>query len=114
MDFSPPYDPKAFLAAAAQAPDPPERCRLCYRLRLEAAAQAAAARGTEVFSTTLLYSRRQKHDLLVEEGQRAAEKFGPAFLAEDWRRGWKEGREISAGLGLHRQTCCGCVFEESR
>jgi predicted adenine nucleotide alpha hydrolase (AANH) superfamily ATPase len=33
VDFSAPYEPKVFLAAAARSPDPPDRCRACYRLR---------------------------------------------------------------------------------
>ncbi len=112
VDFSAPYDPTAFLAEAARAPEPPDRCRACYALRFNAAAREAAARGHRFFGTTLAYSRRQNHDLIVEEGRRAAALHGVEFHYEDWRSGWARGREIAKDLGLYRQNYCGCVYSE--
>ncbi|MBI4698418.1 MAG: epoxyqueuosine reductase QueH, partial [Nitrospirae bacterium] len=42
-----------------QIPERPDRCRACYRLRLEKTAQEAQHWGYEAFSTTLLISPYQ-------------------------------------------------------
>lgn len=112
VDFSPPYESAHFLAEFAKNPQAPERCRHCYRLRFEAAAVEAARRGHRAFASTLAFSRRQKHELIIEEGQKAAQAQGLEFFYEDWRPGWKRGHEIAKELGLYRQNYCGCVYSE--
>lgn len=112
VDFSSPYDPKSFLAELAKVPESPDRCRLCYRLRFEAAASEASGRGFKCFGTTLAFSKRQRHDLIVEEGRRAAEGQGLEFYYEDWRPGWQRGHEIAKALNLYRQNYCGCIYSE--
>jgi predicted adenine nucleotide alpha hydrolase (AANH) superfamily ATPase len=111
VDFSPPYESAKFLAQAAKTPNPPERCLGCYELRLKAAALAAKTLGYSHFSTTLLYSRQQKHDLIALAGRKAQE-LGVQFYYEDFRVGWKEGRAMARSYGLYRQTTCGCVYED--
>ena len=112
VDFSALYDPQKFLEAVASVSAPPERCRQCYALRFQAAAAEAALRGHRFFGTTLAFSKRQKHDLIIEEGRRAAEARGLEFYYEDWRPGWQRGHEIAKSLGLYRQNYCGCLFSE--
>lgn len=112
VDFSPPYQPEAFWAELVRTPESPARCRTCYALRLSAAAREAAQRGHRAFATTLAFSRRQKHDLIIEEGRRAAQAHGVEFYYEDWRPGWARGHEIARGLGLYRQNYCGCLLSE--
>jgi hypothetical protein len=90
VDFSPPYEPEVFLARAARNPEAPERCRGCYGLRLGRAAEAARALGLGAFTTTLLYSRRQRHELVVEAGGQAAIESGGGILL----RGLPEGLEL--------------------
>jgi predicted adenine nucleotide alpha hydrolase (AANH) superfamily ATPase len=80
VDFSPPYDAADFLAALGRRPQGPDRCRACYAWRLSAAAREAVRRGCQAFATTLAFSKRQKHDLLLEEGRRAAALHGPDFF----------------------------------
>jgi predicted adenine nucleotide alpha hydrolase (AANH) superfamily ATPase len=110
VEFSPDYDQGKFLALAAQNPDPPDRCQSCYDLRLEAAAREAAGKGYESFTTTLLFSRQQKHELIINAGQKAAEKTGLNFYYRDFRRGWAEGRLLAKEMGLYRQNYCGCIY----
>ncbi|MDR1043517.1 MAG: epoxyqueuosine reductase QueH [Candidatus Adiutrix sp.] len=112
VDFSAPYDARDFLAELGPNPRAPERCRLCYARRFELAAREAAARGHTALASTLAYSRRQKPDLIVEEGRRAAAAHGLDFFYEDWRSGWRRGHEIARELGLYRQNYCGCLFSE--
>mgnify|MGYP000915483850 CR=1 FL=1 len=93
-------------------PELDNRCRFCYRLRLEAAAQKAAESGFQYFSTTLALSPYQDHDLLRQEGEAAAQKHGVEFLYEDLRPGYRESIELSKSMGLYRQPYCGCIFSE--
>jgi predicted adenine nucleotide alpha hydrolase (AANH) superfamily ATPase len=89
-----------------------ERCRLCYELRLERTAREAVKYGCGSYSTTLLYSKRQNHELIKEIGYAVGEKYGVNFFYKDFRNGWEEGVEKSKKLGLYRQNYCGCVFSE--
>lgn len=88
------------------------RCRICFHLRLDRTAALAARRGFDAFSTTLLYSRFQKHDLLKETGEAVSEQHGIRFIYRDWRKGWNEGVKKYRGLGLYRQKYCGCIYSE--
>lgn len=89
-----------------------ERCRICYHLRLRQAALLARRGRFDAFSTTLLYSKFQKHELIREIGEAAGKEAGVPFLYRDWRPGWKEGVEASKAMGLYRQPYCGCLLSE--
>jgi epoxyqueuosine reductase len=89
-----------------------DRCRHCYRLRLVKTAQIAKGGGFGAFTTTLLYSRYQKHDLIRSIGEEVAEEYNIPFLYRDFREGWSEGVKISKALGLYRQPYCGCIYSE--
>ena len=104
------YDLEFFLNNTL--PLGPDRCRFCYTVRLQEAAQEAKKQGQEAFSTTLLYSRYQKHDWIREVGEEISTKEVIPFFYEDFRAGWREGIEASKSLGLYRQPYCGCIFSE--
>jgi epoxyqueuosine reductase len=89
-----------------------QRCRVCFNFRMDAIAALAEAKGFDAFSTTLLYSRFQKHDLLKQTCEAASEKHGIPFVYKDWRTGWNEGVKKYRTLGLYRQKYCGCVYSE--
>lgn len=89
-----------------------QRCAFCYETRLEAVAKAAKAGGFDAFSTTLLYSRYQKHDLIVQIAQQMSIKYGVDFFYEDWRALWSDGIRLSKAAGMYRQQYCGCIFSE--
>jgi epoxyqueuosine reductase len=108
--YSDQYDLESFLEKTS--PWDSSRCRMCYRIRLEAAAREAGSRGMEAFSTTLLYSRYQKHDWIREAGLEMGERYRVDFYYQDFRTGWEEGIQESKILGLYRQPYCGCIFSE--
>ncbi|MCK9435271.1 MAG: epoxyqueuosine reductase QueH [Candidatus Cloacimonetes bacterium] len=89
-----------------------ERCEYCYTTRLEACAQRAGQEGYEAFSTTLLYSRYQKHDRIIEICEELARRYHLSFFYEDWRQLWQEGIRLSKAAGMYRQQYCGCIFSE--
>lgn len=99
-----------FLAAVAA--NPAGRCRYCYASRLELAAATASRLGFEAYTSSLLYSRYQQHDVIRELGERFGREYGVPFHYVDFRRGWQEGIAISKKLGLYRQQYCGCIYSE--
>ena len=88
------------------------RCAYCYACRLEETARFAAQNGYDAFSTTLLISPYQKHELIRQTGQRMADKYGVEFLYRDFQPYFKEGQDKAKELGLYRQQYCGCIFSE--
>ncbi|MDD5169722.1 MAG: epoxyqueuosine reductase QueH [Syntrophales bacterium] len=89
-----------------------DRCRHCYELRLRFVAKEARAGNYDAFSTTLLYSIYQKHDLIRVAGEKAAAEYGVSFLYSDFREGWAEGVSVSREQGMYRQPYCGCIYSE--
>lgn len=104
------YGLRPFVRAVAEDID--HRCGKCYEMRLEPTARYAAQNGFDAFTTTLLVSPYQNHELLVETGLRMAEKYGVKFLPYDFRPRFREGQDRARALGLYMQKYCGCVFSE--
>lgn len=104
------YELEQFLQSVAFRET--NRCAYCYHERLLTTALTAKRGKFDYFSTTLLYSRFQNHELLKSIGEAVAKKAGVKFLYQDFRDGWKEGIEDSKNLGLYRQQYCGCIYSE--
>ena len=88
------------------------RCHYCYPVRLEQTAKYAKENGYDCFSTTLLVSPYQKHEVLIQVAQDMAKKYGVEFLYRDFRVGFRDGQAKARELGLYMQKYCGCVFSE--
>jgi epoxyqueuosine reductase len=88
------------------------RCSYCYHARLHATAHMARRGRFDAFSTTLLYSKFQKHDLIRTIGESVGKAIGVPFLYRDFRVGWQEGVQTSKSLGMYRQQYCGCIYSE--
>lgn len=114
------YDPAAWEKAVAPIGEAVERgdegivredrCRACYRMRLEEAAAYAAEHGFEGLSTTLAVSPYQLRDVMHEELDRACADAGIAPVFEDFTPYYDEATRISRELGMYRQNYCGCRF----
>lgn len=105
------YKLEEFLRAAAFREN--VRCQMCYAMRLERAASVAKKGGFDAFTTTLLISPHQKHELIKKIGEAAGEKYGVKFHYCDLRPGFKEGREAGRELRLYMQQYCGCIYSEA-
>lgn len=103
------YELERYLRLSLSARD---RCRFCYTERLRETAIAAKSLGFEAFTSTLLISPYQKHDMLVEVGKEMADEYGIDFFYEDFRTGYKESRVMARDLELYMQKYCGCIFSE--
>lgn len=88
------------------------RCGYCYSLRLEATAKAAKENNFDYFTSSLLYSKYQDHELIKGIGIGIGEKLSIPFYYDDFRIGWKQGIKESKEIGLYRQQYCGCIFSE--
>ena len=93
-------------------PDWNNRCGYCYTSRLEETAKCCAEKGYDSFTTTLLISPYQNHNLMIDIGHKMAEKYGVEFLYRDFRPMFKEGQNRAREMELYMQKYCGCVFSE--
>lgn len=106
------YELEEFLRAVAYREE--QRCAYCYHARLTATAKLAKHGKFQAFSSTLLYSKFQQHELIREIGASVGKKEGVPFFYADWRAGWQEGIARSKELGMYRQQYCGCIFSEKQ
>lgn len=113
------YSPGAFIKGAREHtgvkkgfPPKGKRCEYCYSERLEATAREAKERGFESFSSSLLYSHSQDHEMIKKAGLEFAGKYGVDFYYEDFRPLWGAGIQESKRLGLYRQKYCGCAYSK--
>ena len=104
------YGLREFVRAVAHDID--HRCAHCYTIRLGTAAQYAAAHGYGAFTSSLLISPYQNHELLRAVGEAMGRRYGVEFLYRDFRVGFREGQAKARELGLYMQKYCGCVFSE--
>jgi len=104
------YNLRDFLKGALDYGE--DRCLFCYHIRLEKAFQTATKDGYKGVTTTLLYSKYQRHDDIKKIGETLSDKYGLPFLYRDFRLGWKQGIEESKRLNMYRQNYCGCIFSE--
>ena len=81
-------------------------------MRLTAAAQHAKKIGADAFSSTLLYSRYQKHELIKKIAAECEKKYEIPFYYDDFRVGWQEGVDMAIEMELYRQPYCGCIYSE--
>ena len=104
------YDMPLYFRRVAGHED--ERCRYCFDLRLTKTAEAAITSGFAFFTTTLLISPQQKHELIKEAGSKIAEEQGVEFLYADLRKRYSDSRHIAKPMELYRQQYCGCIYSE--
>ncbi|ACI19710.1 epoxyqueuosine reductase QueH [Dictyoglomus thermophilum] len=89
-----------------------ERCPVCYYMRLKKTVEKAKELGFNLFSTTMLVSPYQRHDLIKDIANYLANEYKIEFYYEDFRVGYREGVNLSKEYGLYRQKYCGCIYSE--
>ncbi len=88
----------------------PERCAFCYEYRLRRVAEYAKENDFDIFTTSLLVSPYQKHDLIHASGHKNAARFGVEYMAADFTEGFRKGQQMAREDGLYRQKYCGCAI----
>ena len=130
------YNPEDFYNAIqiyehperATEPEKGERCRLCYKFRLQKAYEYAAAHNYDYYCTTLSISPfkdAEKINVLgteIAENQQGAgtdqqvassdQSTPPRWLPSDFKKhgGFQRSLELSSEYGLYRQQYCGCIY----
>ena len=128
------YNPDDFYKAIqihehperASEPEKGERCRLCYKFRLERAYEYAAAHHYDYYCTTLSISPFKDaekintlgneivkdHQKSIVSTSKESSLHCPKWLPSDFKKnnGFKRSLELSAEYGLYRQQYCGCVY----
>lgn len=107
-----PYKPNEFFKEVGLKKSSSERCPICWQLRLEKTASEAKENQFDYFSTTLLASPYQDHDLLKKLGNDITQEMGIEFYYEDFRIGFKDAHRKAKEQGLYCQRYCGCIYSK--
>lgn len=91
-----------------------ERCKVCYKMRLERTEEEALRNGCGLFTTTLTISPHKDSEIINQTGREAAARCGSrvTFLEENFKKkdGFKKSILMSKDAGLYRQDYCGCIY----
>lgn len=106
---------KEIVRGLEQEPERGNRCRVCYRDRIEYTFKKACEYGYEYFGTTLSVSPYKVSSWINEIGL-ALETDDVKFLVADFKKqnGYKRSIELSKKYELYRQDYCGCVFSKEQ
>ncbi len=102
------YNPDQYVKKIAF--DREDRCEMCYRLRIMETARVAQMKEYDAFTTTLLASPFQKHEVIEDLCTEASDKYNVPFYYEDFRPYYKEAMTVARELGIYRQKYCGCMY----
>ena len=83
------------------------RCNICYEERLKETIMTAKERGFDAFSTTLLISPYQDHDLIRVTAEHFAKKYDIVFYYKDFRDFFWEGQREARAKNYYMQKYCG-------
>lgn len=86
-----------------------DRCSMCYATRINKCAQYAAEHNFDCFTTTLLVSPYQNHELIKKLAEEAQKIYSVEFFYEDFRPGFRQAQQKAKDMGLYRQKYCGCI-----
>ncbi len=111
------YEPEIFYAMAKgleDAPERGERCRRCYRLRLDYTARLSKELGFDYFATTLTLSPLKDAFAINAIGEELGGIYKTPYLPSDFKKkeGYKRSIELSKEHSLYRQNFCGCVYSK--
>lgn len=104
-------------------PEKGERCRRCYKFRMERAYEYALKNGFDWFTTTLSISPHKDSEKINTIGLELEQKTNDSslinnltkitkFLPSDFKKkgGFLRSTQLSDEYGLWRQDYCGCVY----
>ncbi len=95
-------------------PERGNRCRVCYRMRIEKTAEKAKELGYDYFCSTLSVSPYKNAEWINEFGKEMEEKYNIKWLYSDFKKknGYKESIQLSTKYNLYRQNYCGCIYSK--
>jgi len=102
------YQPDEHLEVTKNL-EKPDRCLVCYQLRLEKTAQKATMLDIKYFTSTLLISPYQDLKKIRHISRRLAKKYQLEFFDQDFAKDFRAGHKKAHELGLYCQKYCGCL-----
>lgn len=106
------YGMEKYFQQVAYNEDPRNRCASCWWLRLKKTADFARENGFEAFTTTLLGSPYQDHELIKKISAELGASESLRFYYADFRKGFRKAHEEAKAKDMYLQKYCGCVFSE--
>ncbi len=88
------------------------RCKVCYSLRMEFAAQKAIEVDADYFATALTLSPMKNSQVINKIGMTIEEQFNVYYLPSDFKKnnGNVRSRNLCDEYNVYRQCYCGCIF----
>jgi hypothetical protein len=108
----PGYEIEEFFSKIGDKTKEPERCHLCWRMRLKKTAEKAKELGIKKFTTTLLVSPYQDQMAIKSIGDEIGKKNNLSFYYHDFSEGFREAHDKAKALGMYMQQYCGCLYSE--
>ncbi|MCQ2741735.1 MAG: epoxyqueuosine reductase QueH [Bacilli bacterium] len=111
-----PYDNEGYmkdLAPFATQREGGERCRICYRKRMEEAYDYAENNGFDYFCTVMTISRQKDSQILNSIGRDLEAKHSKTkYFYSDFKKnkGIDKGQAMREHYNLYKQEYCGCVY----
>ena len=89
-----------------------ERCRECFRVRLDGSFRKAKELGIDAVTTTLTVSPHKDADMINGVGKELESRHGIEFIEGDFKKsgGYRRSIELSRRYDFYRQNYCGCVY----
>jgi predicted adenine nucleotide alpha hydrolase (AANH) superfamily ATPase len=106
------YDLMEYFRYIVDNEDQKYRCPVCWWLRMIRTARFAKENSFDAFTTTLLGSPYQDHEVLKNLCEDVAKEAGIKFYYEDFRTGFKAAHDKARKKGMYCQNYCGCLFSE--
>lgn len=96
-------------------PERGERCKICYRMRMEATVNYAKENNYNIFATTLTISPHKDAQSINEIGSSLEKELGVKYLEADFKKqdGFKKTMELAKQEDFYRQDYCGCLFSKN-
>jgi len=88
------------------------RCEFCYDWRLKECAEFAHLNDFDAFTSTLLVSPYQNHEMIKATGEKWAREYKCGFFYQDFRSCFRLGQKQAREAGVYMQKYCGCIFSE--
>ncbi len=108
----PQYLPSEFFQAVNLVEQKPQRCPVCWFLRLNKTADIAKEKSFDSFTTSLLVSPYQDQEALKKIGSNISKDKQVEFFYEDFRPGFKRAHNLAKEERIYCQKYCGCVYSE--
>ena len=106
------YDLEDYFQHVVYNEEALNRCPVCWWIRIKRSAKFAKENGFDAFTTTLLGSPYQDHDVLKSICCDIANSAQIKFHYDDFRVGFSKAQERAKSEGIYRQNYCGCLFSE--